>query len=106
MILAEKKQKEQEAKDKLKQQVLREAALKAAETMMISLDISEPKGSNQTEVVNTTHDFSHAINLTIISSLPSKPDAINISSSLCNNSVQIEDVYDDTRGLKMMFAQG
>ena len=42
----------------------------------------------------------------MIYSLPSKPDAINISSVLCNNSVQISDLYDDTRGLKMIFAQG
>lgn len=74
---------------------------------MIGLDVEQLKGSNSTEqVVNTTHDFSKAQNFTVIYSLPSKPDAINISSKLCNNSVQIEDLYDDTRGLKMMFAQG
>ena len=88
----------------MKQQIQREAALKAAETMMIGLDVQDGKGSNQTDVVNTTHDFSKPYNLTVISSLPSKPDAINISSQLCNNSVQIDDLYDDTRGLKMMFA--
>lgn len=78
--------------------------MKAAETMMIGLDVEEPKGSNTTESVNVTHDFTHGYNLTVISSLPSKPDAINISSKLCNNSVQIDDLYDDAHGLKILFA--
>ena len=70
--------------------------------MMIGLGVEQSKGSSE----NVTHDFEKAVNVTVISSMPSNPDSLKISFSLCNNSDQILDFYDSTPGLKMMFAQG
>ena len=54
--------------------------------MMIALDVEQYQGSNSSVQVNTTHDFEKPINLTVIYSMPSKPDAVNFTSVLVNNS--------------------
>jgi hypothetical protein len=75
--------------------------------MMMQLDVQNFNHSDdKTNNSKSENLLASPTNFTIISSLPSKPDELKSKTLLCNNSDEVNQLFSDTHGLKMLFANG
>ena len=82
----------------LKEDIKQEAADKAVETMMLSLD---------DETINPKlHKFQEPLKVIALHSSPSSPNKIQQTELDCHTEDEIDSFYSDTPGLKMLFVKG
>ena len=105
----EQMEKEKLEKEELKKKLKKEATEKAVEAMMMQLE-EQSFNHSESQSNNSKADlgivFDKPVNYTMISSLPSKPDEIQSKTVLCYNSKEVNQLFGDTHGLKMLFSNG
>lgn len=87
----------------LKDSLMQQATEKAVLSMMLDADEQEKLFSEEELKVRK---FKQPIEIQILSSLPSNPNNITLTSQNCNTEKEIDSFYSEIPGLKMLFING